>query len=104
MRRDAADHRVWLDIAAHDRAGRDDTPVSQDDTRQQKDASPNPAPIADPDRRRHLLSASPIWPANEMRGRDDRNVMADGYAVANNDVAIEVDMQRCREKAVASDC
>jgi hypothetical protein len=103
MRRDAADHRVWLDIAAHDRAGRDDTSVSQDDTRQQKDASPNPAPIADPNRRRHLLSAPPIWPANLMSGGDDRNVVTDGHVVANNDIAIEVDMQRRREKAVASD-
>jgi hypothetical protein len=83
---------VRLDPAAHDRAGRDDTPVPQNDTRQQKNSSPNPAPIADPNRCRRLLSASPIWPTNIMCGRDHRDVVTDGHVVANNDVAIEVDM------------
>ena len=32
------------------------------------------------------------WRAEEMCGGDDRNVVTNGYAVANNDVAIEVDM------------
>jgi hypothetical protein len=83
---------VRLNIAAHNRTGRDDTSFPQDNTRQQKNASPNPASIADPDRRRHLLPTSPIWSANAMCRGDNRNVVTDGHVVANSDVTIEVHM------------
>lgn len=94
---------MWLDVAAHDSAGRDDTSVPHNDTRQQNRVSSNPAPIADPDRGRHLLSTAPLWPVNVMRGGDDRDVVTDGHAIADNDVGIEVDMERRREKTGASD-
>jgi hypothetical protein len=94
---------VWLNIPGQDGAGRDDTSVPQDNARQHKNASPEPAPIADPNRCRRQLSASPFWPANVMCGSDDRNVVTDGHVVANSHVATEVDMQRRCEKAGASD-